>query len=73
MGPYCKPAERSFPDSEIDCSCDGSVGEVILKDNDLKGNMASLGFPARSDITPGLFSNGNSPRTEVVPLRYYCR
>jgi hypothetical protein len=57
-----------FPEGEIDWSCDGSVGETIVKEDDLKGNMASLGLPARSDIKSGLFSNGNTSQTESTPL-----
>jgi hypothetical protein len=32
---------------------------------DVNGNVVAFGFPARRDITPGIFSRGNIPRTNI--------
>lgn len=69
VSPYCNPAARSSPSILRVISAppavllDALVGECDVKDIDVNGNEAGLGFPARREITPGFFSRGKRLRT----------
>lgn len=42
----------------------GEWGERAENERFVRGNMVGLGFPARKEMRPGVFSSGRSPRTK---------
>ena len=54
------------PVSSAVVSAEGSAGERALIATEVRGNVAELGFPARREIIPGIFSSGYRPRTAKV-------
>jgi hypothetical protein len=73
VGAYCKPmASKSSSTLNKVCSLaepsaaqEGAVNWTLVN-----GNNAALGFPARSEITPGVSSSGKSPRTTCVYIHH---
>lgn len=66
VGPYCSTSLRAEEVKVAVISFEGSFGEVAVNERDVKGNMSSLGFPARKERIPGVFSKGNKARTSYA-------
>jgi hypothetical protein len=72
VGAYCKPIESKSSSTE-NKACSEPPAQGAVNWTLVNGNSAELGFPARSEITPGVFSSGYSPRTGYMVPGYVQR
>jgi hypothetical protein len=63
VGAYCKPMASKSSSTLSNVCSEPSPPEGAVNCTLVNGNKAALGFPARSEITPGVCSSGKSPRT----------
>ena len=63
MAEYCKPSVRRVPLISSFVSISGFDGDLAVSWMDVMGKVDGLGFPASNEMTPGVNSNGNRPRT----------
>ena len=58
MAEYWRDSDKAVPSMVQDVIPDGSVGDLAVNENEVKGKLAGFGFPASREIIPGLYSKG---------------